>query len=543
MSCSNAKHRDEELIPLYLHAIDIQEPHEEHINLQKSKEETTKLAKPNTTKIYGEEFHDNKNDEISEKGRKWQLIQFVAFFFFTGGAPAVLTSYLPVYYRQLGLNPHQIGVVQSLQPWISIPAIPLWGYLADRFNATRSILIFTLGTYLVSHVALAFTPPVAEVDCVSVNARWQDIQDKEQGCSNRVNTRDLMTASSLPINHLWNSSIANIQGNGQLCSDSEDFFYDVRDLQLLYLYLIVINAVGILLHAPSTALGNAEILNCLGEKNRNQYGYYKSAGAIAACIGLLVAGLSVDATEETYVFCGVNVTHASYIPCFVMFGTCMAIAIPVAWTLPVKEKSYLNQSVECHYFRDILRVLVSLRYGTVYLAITWLAIAIGVAKAFDFWYIKSLGGSHTVIAWSGMIGCLVQFITFIGLPHLNHRYGHLPFLVVALFTTAIGCCVSAFIEYPGWMIIPMCLRGIATAIAAQSAGAYLADAVDKDQMATLQAIMAASIDGVGNGAGSLFGGILINIWSIFTCYIVFAIATSVFLCILIIVWCYEVRRQ
>ena len=81
--------------------------------------------------------------------------------------------------------------------------------------------------------------------------------------------------------------------------------------------------------------------------------------------------------------------------------------------------------------------------------------------------------------------------------------------------------------------------GIATATTGQSAGAYLADAVNKDHMATLQSIMAAVIEGVGTGAGSLLGGILIRKWSSFICYVVFAIASCVFSFILLITWCFE----
>ena len=115
--------------------------------------------------------HDTERNSQKDTNTKWDLGKYAVYYFFTGGAPAMLTSYLPVYYRQLGLDPHQIGVVQSLQPWVSIPAIPVWGYLADRFNATRSILVFTLFIYLVGNIALAFTPKTGEEDCKTVMSR------------------------------------------------------------------------------------------------------------------------------------------------------------------------------------------------------------------------------------------------------------------------------------------------------------------------------------------------------------------------------------
>ena len=67
----------------------------------------------------------------------------------------------------------------------------------------------------------------------------------------------------------------------------------------------------------------------------------------------------------------------------------------------------------------------------------------------------------------------------------------------------------------------------------------MADAVDKNHMATLQAVMAATTNGLGNGVGSLLGGIVINKWSPLICYFVFAVASCLFFCLLIVVGCLD----
>ena len=44
-----------------------------------------------------------------------------------------------------------------------------------------------------------------------------------------------------------------------------------------------------------------------------------------------------------------------------------------------------------YHISTVLNVLRSVRYGSAFLAVTWLSITIGVAKSFDFWYIETLG--------------------------------------------------------------------------------------------------------------------------------------------------------
>ncbi|XP_072051457.1 major facilitator superfamily domain-containing protein 6-like [Amphiura filiformis] len=405
----------------------------------------------------------------------WQEFTFAAFYFLTGCAPAMLLPYLSVYYRQLGLNSREIGVLKSLQPWIAIPAIPLWGCLADRLHVTRFLFMVSLTGYLVSNVIIAFTPKVDEVDCQT--AMSEICKDPKSIIKYEVQQRfEPVTAIYMP--HMPHSAETTLSTNAtKLCLPDGQYmgyFYEKNDLSRLLIYLVIINIVGEIWQAPTPALGNAAVLNGLGKKKRNHYGYYKAVGAVGAAIG----------TAKK----------------------------------PTKE----------YHFRDVVASLCTIRYGGAFLAITWLSIAVGVAKAFDYWYIEILGGSHSIMAWTGMIGTLVLIATFLALPYLNDHFGHLPFLVLALVVTGAGCAVSAFIANPWWMTLPMCLRGIATATSTQSAGAYLANAVDKDHMATLQTIMAAIIFGVGNGAGSLLGGILIKSWSPFVCYSVFGVASFIF---------------
>jgi PPP family 3-phenylpropionic acid transporter len=58
---------------------------------------------------------------------------------------AIFISYLPVYYQHQGLSKSEIGILLGVGPIISIFAPPVWGYISDRNNTVKRILLAALG--------------------------------------------------------------------------------------------------------------------------------------------------------------------------------------------------------------------------------------------------------------------------------------------------------------------------------------------------------------------------------------------------------------
>lgn len=62
------------------------------------------------------------------------------FYFFFFAALGCLIPYLNVYFAQKGLSGAQIGWLGSVAPLIALTANPLWGAIADRWQAYRQVL-------------------------------------------------------------------------------------------------------------------------------------------------------------------------------------------------------------------------------------------------------------------------------------------------------------------------------------------------------------------------------------------------------------------
>ncbi len=66
------------------------------------------------------------------------VIRSIYFFYFA--AFGITTTFLNIYYNDIGLTGVQIGVISSVLPLISIIAAPLWGVLSDRLGRNRTLL-------------------------------------------------------------------------------------------------------------------------------------------------------------------------------------------------------------------------------------------------------------------------------------------------------------------------------------------------------------------------------------------------------------------
>jgi len=73
------------------------------------------------------------------------ILTLAGFNYFYYAVMAIFVSYLPVVFAHKGISPAEIGLLLGLGPIISIVAPPLWGYLSDRWQNTKKVLLLVLG--------------------------------------------------------------------------------------------------------------------------------------------------------------------------------------------------------------------------------------------------------------------------------------------------------------------------------------------------------------------------------------------------------------
>ncbi|GFY53905.1 major facilitator superfamily domain-containing protein 6 [Trichonephila inaurata madagascariensis] len=106
------------------------------------------------------------------------------FYFFFFSAFGSLFPLLAVYFKQMGMNATQSGFLIGVRPFVEFLAAPFWGSMADRFRKGKIMLLFSLLSWIVFTLALAFIQPAAS-SCVTRNATHHVLSIPDKSLSGR----------------------------------------------------------------------------------------------------------------------------------------------------------------------------------------------------------------------------------------------------------------------------------------------------------------------------------------------------------------------
>lgn len=97
-----------------------------------------------------------------------QLLVSKMFYFFFYSAFGSLFPLMGVYFKQLGMNPAQVGILTGVRPFIEIFSAPFWNSLADRFHKSKALLLFSLLSWIVFTYSVGKIRPPASA-CIAFN--------------------------------------------------------------------------------------------------------------------------------------------------------------------------------------------------------------------------------------------------------------------------------------------------------------------------------------------------------------------------------------
>ncbi len=63
------------------------------------------------------------------------------YTFFIYGTMVIFTSFFQLYLQDVGMSQSEIGALMAIGPFVSLFANPFWGYLGDRLQNIRLVLL------------------------------------------------------------------------------------------------------------------------------------------------------------------------------------------------------------------------------------------------------------------------------------------------------------------------------------------------------------------------------------------------------------------
>lgn len=122
-----------------------------------------------------------------------------AYYYFFYGALGSLFPFLNLYYRAIGMDPWQIGILGGIRPLIALLFAPIWSYLANKYKIRKAILVWSLISWI------AFTIPIALVP--HLNASEQCV---EEANSTRVSLNSSEDSNMVPLQRIKTYPLLNI---------------------------------------------------------------------------------------------------------------------------------------------------------------------------------------------------------------------------------------------------------------------------------------------------------------------------------------------
>ncbi|XP_012143977.1 major facilitator superfamily domain-containing protein 6 jef [Megachile rotundata] len=99
-----------------------------------------------------------------------ELLTVKTFYFFFYSAFGSLFPLMGVYFKQMGMNASQCGLLMGIRPLVEFISAPFWGSLADRWQKGKLILLASISCWIIFTLPLAFMQPPA-TSCVVVRNR------------------------------------------------------------------------------------------------------------------------------------------------------------------------------------------------------------------------------------------------------------------------------------------------------------------------------------------------------------------------------------
>ncbi|XP_035712169.1 major facilitator superfamily domain-containing protein 6 isoform X1 [Folsomia candida] len=242
------------------------------------------------------------------------------FYFLFYAALGSLFPFLSVYFKQLGLNGAQAGVLIGIRPLIEYIAAPLWVSLAERRNRLKIFLLTSLCFWILFTFPLGFihAEPVACIHKVNSTAavimsadpvQVQFYDRKRRDISNdnmilldsichHVSKRDLPNAKMNPgitpnkVHHAMNYDPS--RHAAWVSSSLSSQIFKKQDVNIVFYLLLVFVLVGAALSSPATVISDSVVLRYLGGEGGKRYAHQRILGLCGWGIAAFVMGLVLD---------------------------------------------------------------------------------------------------------------------------------------------------------------------------------------------------------------------------------------------------------
>lgn len=199
-----------------------------------------------------------------------ELLTVKTFYFFFYSAFGSLFPLMGVYFKQMGMNAGQCGLLIGTRPFVEFLSAPFWGGLADRWQKGRTLLLASLGAWVVFTLPLSWVQPGA-VACVrpfnsTAYVLGPPNYDEDEPLATRTFRGPAAAGrdgSPLPVSDASNYDPE--QNFNWVTPLHSSIVYRTPDIQKTFFLLLLLVVIGEFFSAPAITLADSAVITLLGE--------------------------------------------------------------------------------------------------------------------------------------------------------------------------------------------------------------------------------------------------------------------------------------
>jgi MFS family permease len=441
-----------------------------------------------------------------------KLLVSKIFYFFYWGAVGSFLPLLGVYFKQLGMSPSQSGTLVGCRPMVEFVSAPMLGSLADKLDRRKTLLLFSLVSWISFTFSFAFIKP-APVSCKKYFLLTKNVSEISKHAT--LELRDFLgprtaTKTLPPEPKAKNSLVFSPSGVHQV-----------------FLVLLFLTIIGEFFSAPAITLADSATLQLLGDE-KDKYGRQRLWGSFGWGTAMFVLGFVIDKIKG-YEVCG-EVVSNNYTPAFYFFVVLMSCALLVATRFSFIPKEQQPKS-KAGGGLQLLRVLLTIRYLSFLFVTFFMGCGYGLISTFLYWHLEDLGGPPTLFGIASLLDHISEIICYFKVEYIIQKIGHVPVLYLGLVGNIIRFVFISLLSNP-WHVLPLeILQGITHAAVWASCTSYIGKIAPPEYATSAQGVLQGLYHGLGRGCGAILGGIFIHTYNTETVFRSYGIGCCVVLII------------
>lgn len=287
-----------------------------------------------------------------------ELLVVKIFYFFFYSAFGSLFPLMGVYFKQMGMNPFQCGLLVGARPLVEFLSAPFWGSYADRSKKGKALLLASLASWIIFTLPLGFIQPPATSCITRYNETYYELRSPEVSrilkrsvdnlqpfienpysdshIRERRSIRPMTEAGMSPLNVEYVNNFNERLHKDWVSPLFSSIVYRTDDIHKAFFLLMLLVIIGEFFSAPAISLADSAVITLLGE-DADRYGHQRMFGSLGWGVAMFFVGIALDnSTSFPEHPCGPEKQEKNYTICFATFAVAMSGALLAATQISFK---------------------------------------------------------------------------------------------------------------------------------------------------------------------------------------------------------------